>query len=246
MTDSTDTGRINLEAAGKDIARRLTNLEGVQLATVATSGKYSDLSGLPTLGGLAAKNSITLAEVTGAFDFNNRTVAQMGKAPADMPSYKGVARQLVVNTADWHLFVMDGSTAGGHKVVLDSDLQSTLTPYAKTADVNTAVNARVPKSGDRGACAGYETCTSQGAAVQITDSSPDTIAVTAAVAVTVANGTAGRAYTKNVLLVDAGATVSAGDKWKWMNGKVPEMKTNSLLVAKWCGTMGVLSLIYTE
>lgn len=101
-------------------------------------------------------------------------------------------------------------------------------------------------SGDRGACAGFETAATTNSAVTISGSSADSMLVTGAVAITLANGAAGTAFTKNVLVTNAGATITPGSGWKWAGGKVPEMKANSLLVAKWLGSLGVLSLIYTE
>lgn len=117
---------------------------------------------------------------------------------------------------------------------------------ATTANsANTAVDA-VKKAGDRSALAGFETIASGASAVTINATSPDDQVVTGAVAITVSNGAAGQTWQKNVGIANAGASVAPGNLWKWAGGKAPEMKANSLLVCKWLGTFGILSLILTE
>lgn len=110
----------------------------------------------------------------------------------------------------------------------------------------TDTSALVKKSGDRGALSGFETVGSTASAVTINASSADDIVVTGAVAITVSDGAAGQTWQKNVAITNAGATVAPGSKWKWANNKTPEMKANSLLVCKWMGVFGILSLVVTE
>lgn len=128
----------------------------------------------------------------------------------------------------------------GTATAFDGSAAITINATSATDDTKAAI------SGARGTCAGYETASTSAAAVTINASSADSMVVTGAVAITLADGAAGTAFTKNVLITDAGATITPGAGWKWAGGKVPEMKANSLLVAKWLGTLGVLSLIYTE
>lgn len=167
-----------------------------------------------------------------------KRVAQMGGTTAQVEAYIGIAKQIVVDTDTWRVYLMDGKTAGGFAVAMKSDLNAYMTTAQKAS--------LVAKSGDRGALAGFEDCTTSAAAITISGTSPETQIVNAAVSITIANGTAAKAYTKNVFIKDAGATVSPGSAWKWVGGKVPEMKVNSLLVAKWCGDVGILSLVTTE
>lgn len=117
---------------------------------------------------------------------------------------------------------------------------------AKTAGTADTATDAVKKSGNRAALAGYETIGSGAAAVTVNASSPDDQVVTGAVTITVADGAAGQTWQKNVGITNAGASVAPGNQWKWAGGKAPEMKANSLLVCKWLGTFGILSLVLTE
>lgn len=117
---------------------------------------------------------------------------------------------------------------------------------ATTANsANTAADA-VKKAGNRSALAGFETIASGASAITINATSADDQVLTGAVAITVANGSAGQTWQKNVGITNAGASVAPGNLWKWAGGKAPEMKANSLLVCKWLGTFGILSLVVTE
>ena len=117
---------------------------------------------------------------------------------------------------------------------------------AKVAAATVAKDASVPRVGNRGVLSGYESCSSGAAALTLSGASPETQVLTAAAAITVANGDAATAYTKNVFIKESRTTITPGAAWKWAGGKVPEMKANSLLIAKWCGEVGVLSLVTTE
>ena len=117
---------------------------------------------------------------------------------------------------------------------------------ATTANsANTAADA-VKKACNRSALAGFETIASGASAITINATSADDQVLTGAVAITVANGSAGQTWQKNVGITNAGASVAPGNLWKWAGGKAPEMKANSLLVCKWLGTFGILSLVVTE
>lgn len=101
------------------------------------------------------------------------------------------------------------------------------------------------KAGDRGSLAGYETLSSSSSAVTISDSSPDDMAITGAVAITVSNGKSGKVWGKSVGITNASATIALGASWHWKDGKVPTVAANSVLILKWYGSFGVASLILT-
>lgn len=169
---------------------------------------------------------------------------------------------------DTHQLWIVHGTGGKYRVAMASELASYLTKTdaastylakadaaktylginakAKTAGTADTATDAVKKSGNRAALAGFETISSGASAVTINASSPDDQVVTGAVAVTVSNGAAGQTWQKNVCITNAGASVSPGNQWKWAGGKAPEMKANSLLVCKWLGTFGILSLVLTE
>lgn len=151
-----------------------------------------------------------------------------------------------------------------HTTAQITDLSNTLEPYAKTADVNTGLAGKansshthtksqitdfptipdtstlIPKSGNRGAIAGYELSTE---GTTVNDSSPDTQhSIVGSVAV--ANGSANAAWTKVVTMVDGSVSLS-GDYWAWSGGKAPELKFPGVLVCHWNGWLakGIASFI---
>lgn len=194
-----------------------------------------------------------------AFGINYDTAAKIGSYGGDAE----VPAQPIWAEDTRQLWIVHG-TQGKYRIAMASELSDYLksadaaktylgiNAKAKTAEVadsaktaNTATDA-VKKSGNRAALAGFETISSGASAVTINASSPDDQVVTGAVAVTVSNGAAGQTWQKNVGITNAGASVAPGNQWKWAGGKAPEMKANSLLVCKWLGTFGILSLVLTE
>ncbi len=167
---------------------------------------------------------------------------------AQIASYSGSTQapgQLVWSTDGHRMYVMDGATQGGYKIAMVADLadyvpNTTFNSFQST--VNTTLGQKVNMSGSRGSLAGYETLTSSGAAVTISQDSPDDTAVTGAVAITVSNGSAGTTWTKSVGITNAGATISLGGSWHWSGGEAPTVKANSVLVLKWYGTFGFAAL----
>lgn len=95
----------------------------------------------------------------------------------------------------------------------------------------------VPKVGNRGALAGYETAVS---AASINSDSSD--ANYSGENVTVANGAEGTAWTKTVLLTGA-VSVTLGSSWSWVDGEVPTVTANSVLVLHWCSSHGIASIV---
>ena len=114
------------------------------------------------------------------------------------------------------------------------------------ADGNVTLNTFITQTGDRESLAGYETISSSANAITVNATSADDQICTGAVTITVSDGSNGQTWQKNVTITNAGATISPGSKWKWAGGKAPELKANSLLVCKWVGVVGVLSLVTTE
>lgn len=110
--------------------------------------------------------------------------------------------------------------------------------YALKSEIPPVVDASklVPKSGSRGALAGSET---PGSGTTVNDTSPDTM--TASGNITVANGTAGTAWTKAVTMTSV-LTVTLGSSWHWAGGKAPTIKAPALLVCHWNGTVGIANI----
>lgn len=85
-----------------------------------------------------------------------------------------------------------------------------------TQDGNGSVIATTycKKSGDNGSITGYSTTSSTASAITITDSSDANINVTGAVAITIADGTAGKSWEKKVFITNASASITlSGANW---------------------------------
>ncbi len=135
-------------------------------------------------------------------------------------------------------------TLGGTDLQRTIDLAfSGLKGQTGSAGATPDVSGLVQKSGNRGLLSGYEAMSSSYSVTVTSTSADDQVA---AGTITVQNGTSGQTWQKNVAITSAGAKVSPGSNWKWAGGSAPEVKANSLLVCKWCGTFGILSLITTE
>lgn len=105
---------------------------------------------------------------------------------------------------------------------------------------STQASNAIPKTGNRGAIAGYELSTE---GTTVNDSSPDTQHSIVG-SVTVTNGTSNSTWTKVVTM--AGGSVSlSGTYWTWSGGKAPELKFPGVLVCHWNGCLprGIVSFI---
>lgn len=105
-------------------------------------------------------------------------------------------------------------------------------------DVSTKINI----SGSRGTLAGYETTSVGAAALTVNQDSPDSQQLTAAVAITVSDGTASTAWVKKVSIKDAGVTISLGSAWSWAGGSQPTVTAPSLLILSWDNDCGIAIL----
>lgn len=175
------------------------------------------------------------------------TVQQLQSTSANLADYAGASGQLVFNTDTKKFHVMDGTTVNGSSTLSTnaelSSLQSTvastyatkaeLGSYATTSSVDTKVNAKVSKSGDRGNLAGFE-ATITGNTVSATSQDCQVASGT----VTVSNGSAGQAWTKVVKLGSA-VTVNLGSSFRWANGEAPEIKAPAILVCHWNNDAGI-------
>lgn len=107
---------------------------------------------------------------------------------------------------------------------------------ANVTGLQDALNATIPKSGNRGALAGYST-SATGTTVNAT--SGDSLYASANV--TVANGATGQTWTKVVKL--SAGTVTLGTNWAWVGGKAPELKYPCLLVCHWNQDKGIAGIV---
>lgn len=114
--------------------------------------------------------------------------------------------------------------------------KSQITDFPNIPDTSTLI----PKSGNRGAIAGYELSTE---GTTVNDSSPDTQHSIIG-SVTVANGSSNATWTKVVTMVGGSVSLS-GNYWAWSGGKAPELKFPGVLVCHWNGWIpkGIASFI---
>ena len=103
-----------------------------------------------------------------------------------------------------------------------------ITDFPSIPDASTLI----PKSGNRGAIAGYESST-RGIIVSATSAD----SLTSSGAIAVKQGTSGTTWTK-VMYMTSGS-VSLGANWKWSGGSAPTLKFPGVLVCHWNNTGGI-------
>lgn len=96
---------------------------------------------------------------------------------------------------------------------------------------------KIPKTGNRGALAGYST---SAVGTTVDASAKDSQYATSG-AVTVKNGDTGQAWTK-VVQMSAG-TVTLESNWAWVNGEAPELSFPCLLICHWNNDKGIAGVV---
>lgn len=114
-----------------------------------------------------------------------------------------------------------------HAVADVTNLQTTL---------NT-INDKIPKTGNRGALAGYST---SAVGTTVDASAKDSQYATSGT-VTVKNGATGQAWTK-VVKMSAG-TITLEANWTWVNGGAPELSFPCLLICHWNNDNGIAGVV---
>lgn len=120
------------------------------------------------------------------------------------------------------------NTSHTHAVADVTDLQTTL---------DSLNDGKIPKTGDRGALAGYST---SAVGTTVDASAMDSQYATSG-AVTVKNGATGQAWTK-VVKMSAG-TVTLESNWTWVNGEAPELFFPCLLICHWNNDKGIAGVV---
>lgn len=185
---------------------------------------------------------------------------QITGTEAQIKGYAGHNGVLAYATDTKHLHVLSGTAGTTTKLANMSDIpapvdisgkadktyvDTELAGKANTSHTHTianvtglqdALNATIPKSGNRGALAGYST-SATGTTVNAT--SGDSLYASANV--TVANGATGQTWTKVVKL--SAGTVTLGTNWAWVGGEAPELKYPCLLVCHWNQDKGIAGIV---
>lgn len=120
------------------------------------------------------------------------------------------------------------NTSHTHAVADVTDLQTTL---------DSINGGKIPKTGNRGALAGYST---SAVGTTVDASAKDSQYATSG-AVTVKNGATGQAWTK-VVKMSAG-TVTLESNWTWVNGEAPELSFPCLLICHWNNDKGIAGVV---
>lgn len=119
------------------------------------------------------------------------------------------------------------NTSHTHTVADVTNLQTTL---------NT-INDMIPKTGNRGALAGYST---SAVGTTVDASAKDSQYATSGT-VTVKDGATGQAWTK-VVKMSAG-TVTLESNWVWADGETPELSFPCLLICHWNNDKGIAGVV---
>lgn len=120
------------------------------------------------------------------------------------------------------------NTSHTHAVADVTDLQTTL---------DSLNGGKIPKTGNRGALAGYST---SAVGTTVDASAKDSQYATSG-AVTVKNGATGQAWTK-VVKMSAGI-VTLESNWTWVNGEAPELSFPCLLICHWNNDKGIAGVV---
>ena len=111
----------------------------------------------------------------------------------------------------------------------------------------------IPKVGNRGELAGFESAYVNGAPDNfvINQDSADVFRMNGDYGcnVIVEQGVVGTSWTKTVFLKrssfyqSGGISISLGNGWAWVNDELPAVENNSLLVLHWCNDVGIASMV---
>ena len=182
----------------------------------------------PTLGTLASKNSIAYTEVTGTPDLSvyvlgSTLTAELAKK-ANLSHTHTTAQITGLDTA----LAGKANTSHTHSIANVTGLQDALNA------ANTKASNAIPKSGNRGAIAGYEQWTKVGATTTLNVSSGDSLLMQPAGAVatiTVQTGSAGQVATKLVWVYNTNKSITINGTVGWFAGEVPTLnKDNAVLL----------------
>lgn len=167
-------------------------------------------------------------------------------------AYAGHNGQLAFDKTTKHLHVLSGTAGTTTKLANVGDIPAPVDisgkadakhshAIADVTDLQTTLNSlnggKIPKTGNRGALAGYSTC----AVGTTVDASANDSQYATSGTVTVKNGTTGQAWTK-VVKMSAG-TVTLESNWTWVNGEAPELYFPCLLICHWNNDKGIAGVV---
>lgn len=171
---------------------------------------------------------------------NKATVAINATDSASSPTYTGnvsvgetVESSVQSGTNKTTLKVSSTDVA----VVQNDETKSLVEGYNKA-------NNAIPKSGNRNTLAGYEQASiNADTTVSITENSPDSIFISSATSITIADGSASNSFVKMIYIPATVTAVTATANYAWVGGSVPDLGKDAVLVVSWCNIRGLLNLL---
>ena len=151
-------------------------------------------------------------------------------------AYAGVEGQLVWDKTKKKWVGMSGTAGTNYPMASESHTHSISNVTNLQTTLNT-INDKIPKTGNRGALAGYST---SAVGTTVDASAKDSQYATSGT-VTVKNGATGQAWTK-VVKMSAG-TVTLESNWVWVDGEAPELSFPCLLICHWNNDKGIAGVV---
>ena len=148
-------------------------------------------------------------------------------------AYAGVEGQLVWDKTKKKWVGMSGTAGTNYPMASESHTHS----ISNVTNLQTTLDGKIPKTGNRGALAGYST---SAVGTTVDASAKDSQYATSGT-VTVKNGATGQAWTK-VVKMSAG-TVTLGSNWAWVDGEAPELSFPCLLICHWNNDKGIAGVV---
>ena len=148
-------------------------------------------------------------------------------------AYAGVEGQLVWDKTKKKWVGMSGTAGTNYPMASESHTHS----ISNVTNLQTTLDGKIPKTGNRGALAGYST---SAVGTTVDASAKDSQYATSG-AVTVKNGATGQAWTK-VVKMSAG-TVTLESNWAWVDGEAPELSFPCLLICHWNNDKGIAGVV---
>ncbi len=168
---------------------------------------------------------------------------------ADIPNISGKADTTYVNAelakkqnkGDYATTSALTSGLAGKANSSHTHTKSQITDFPSIPDTSTLI----PKTGNRGALAGWETNTvvSDTALTEIRGTSPDVIKVTADKTVQIHNGNARESWTKVIYIAAANVQVNLAGQWYWVGSSTPTIEKFCMIVLHWNDTRGYANVL---
>lgn len=225
--------KIDVNALMGDIRTNLIKDTSASTTTVYSSSKVADLiqNAKDDLLNGAGEAYDTLKELGDLISSNKTTIEALETVASNHVSF--ASAQTLTDTQK----TQARNNIGG------ASASDVTTLSGKVTTLETSMGTKLPRTGDRGALAGYElTKTIADASLTIDMNSNDNIYASGATTVTVSDGTTGTAWTKTISFATA-PTITLGSAWKWVGGSAPTTASGTILVLHWNNFVGYANLL---